>query len=141
MTAVDGVGKVDATKPWVPFSYSPANPDAAVPNGTVTSPTPNQVVQPGPRTFAGSATDDVSVTNVRVAIRNVTTMQWWNGTGWGTTFVNFEATLTAPGTTSTAWSLAWTVPTGTTNYAIQVTAVDGAGKVDATKPWVPFRVA
>ena len=118
-----------------------SSPDAADPNGTVTSPTNNQVVQPGPRTFTGNATDDVSVTNVRVAIRNVTTMQWWNGTGWGSTFVNLEATLTAPGTTSTAWSLAWTVPTGTANYAIQVTAVDGTGKVDATKPWVPFRVA
>ena len=141
VTAVDGVGKVDASKPWVPFTYSPASPDAADPNGTVTSPTSNQVVTPGPRTFTGNATDDVSVTNVRVAIRNVTTMQWWNGTGWGATFVNFEATLSAPGATSTGWSLAWTVPSGTANYAIQVTAVDAAGKVDATKPWVPFRVA
>jgi hypothetical protein len=141
VTAVDGVGKVDATKPWVPFSYAPPSQDVAAPNGTVTSPTPNQVVLPGPRTFTGNATDDVSVTNVRVAIRNVTTMQWWNGTGWGTTFVNLEATLTAPGTTSTGWSLAWTIPSGTANYAIQVTAVDGTGKVDASKPWVPFRVA
>ena len=48
VTAVDGVGKVDATKPWVPFSYSPPSPDLAAPDGTVTSPTPNQVVPARP---------------------------------------------------------------------------------------------
>ena len=141
MTAVDGVGKVDATKPWVPFSYTPPSPDQAAPNATVTSPTPNQSFPLGPRTFTGNATDDVSVTNVRVAIRNVTTMQWWNGTAWQAAIVNFEATLTAPGTTSTGWSLTWSNPPAAGNYAIQVTAVDGTGKVDATKPWVPFRMA
>ena len=31
--------------------------------------------------FTGNATDDLSVTNVRVAIRNAATQQWWNGTG------------------------------------------------------------
>jgi hypothetical protein len=139
VTAVDGAGKVDATKPWVPFSYSPASSDQAPPNATVTSPTNNQSFPLGPRTFTGNATDDVSVTNVRVAIRNVTTQQWWNGTGWGTTFVNLEATLTAPGAVSTAWSFTWNPP-ATGSYALQVTAVDGTGKVDATKPWVPFKM-
>ena len=111
----------------------------AAPDATVTSPTNNQSFPLGPRTFTGNATDDVSVTNVRVAIRNVTTLQWWNGTGWGTTFVNLEATLTAPGTVSTAWSFTWNPP-ATGSYALQVTAVDGTGKVDATKPWVPFKM-
>ncbi len=139
VTAVDAVGKVDTSKPWVPFTYAPPSPDQANPNATVSVPTANRNYTLGPITFRGNATDDRSVTNVRVAIRNVTTSQWWNGTGWQTAIFNHEATLTAPGTTATAWSLSWTPP-ATGSYAIQVTAVDGAGKVDQTKPWIPFRM-
>ena len=87
--------------------------------------------------FSGTATDDLAVTNVRVAIRDVADQQWWNGTAWQATPVQFEATLTAPGTTSTAWSYAWTPPAAGT-YAVQVTAVDAAGKVDPSKPYVQF---
>ena len=80
------------------------------------------------------------MTNVRVAVRNATTQQWWNGTAWQATIVQFEASLTAPGTPSTGWSYSW-APPGAGSYALQVTAVDAAGKVDASKPFVPFSYA
>jgi hypothetical protein len=137
--AVDGADKTDPTKPWVTFSYAPAVSDQTPPNATVSVPVRNAAYPLGPITFSGNATDDVSVTNVRVAIRNTATAQWWNGSGWGTAFVNLEATLTAPGTTSTGWSLGWSPPAAG-SFAVQVTAVDGSGKVDPTKPWVPFRM-
>ena len=137
---MDAAAKVDPSKPFVPFSYTPGNPDTAAPNGTVSAPTNGQVLTSSPITFSGNATDDLSVTNVRVAIRNVTTSQWWNGSAWQTAIFQHEAILTAPGTTSTAWSLRG-CRRGAGSYAIQVTAVDGVGKVDATKPWVPFSYA
>jgi DNA-binding beta-propeller fold protein YncE len=58
-------------------------PDTTPPNGTVDVPTPNQVFGAGTITLEGDATDNVGVAQVRVAIRNVTTQQWWTGTGWG----------------------------------------------------------
>ena len=62
--------------------------------------------------------------------------------GWGATFVNFEATLTAPGDHVHRLVARMDRPAGRARTTpIQVTAVDGTGKVDATKPWVPFRVA
>ena len=52
------------------------------PDGTVSVPTNNQAFTTAPISFSGNATDDLSVTNVRVAIRNASTQQWWNGTAW-----------------------------------------------------------
>lgn len=139
VAAVDAAGNVDPTKPWSTFTY--AQPDGADPNGTVTAPTPNQSfpLANGTITFGGEASDDVGVTSVRVAIRDTVNLQWWNGTGWQSGFASVEASLAAPGAASTTWSLEWNPP-ATGNFAIQVAAWDAAGKVDPTKPWVPFRV-
>ena len=63
---MDAAAKVDASKPFVPFTYAPASPDTANPNGTVTSPTNDQVLSASPITFSGNATDDRSVASVRV---------------------------------------------------------------------------
>ena len=99
---------------------SPPPVDTQAPNGTVTTPTSGQAFTSSPIVFSGNATDDLSVTNVRVAIRNASTQQWWNGTAWQATIVQFEATLTAPGTPSTGWSYAW-APPAAGSYAVQVT--------------------
>lgn len=116
----------------------PLPPDPVPPNGTVTVPTKNQAFPLGTVAMSGAATDDVGVAAVDVAIQNRTTLQWWTGTGWGT-FKWLGATVASPGATSTTWAYNWPAPaTGT--YALQVRAVDGAGNVDPTKPWVTFRV-
>src|SRR5690606_25912726 len=60
-------------------------------------------------TLRGQATDDVGVREVRVSIRDTATGLWWTGSGWGA-YTAHLAELTAPGTASTQWTLAWTAP-------------------------------
>ena len=84
---------------------------------------------------------NVSVAEVRIGIRDRTTGLWLRGNGtWGA-FQNQQAVLGTPGGTSTGWTYSFTPPTGGSgNYALQVAAVDAAGNVDPTKPWVPFQL-
>jgi DNA-binding beta-propeller fold protein YncE len=139
VTAVDAAGKVDPTRPFVRFSYSPPATDTSAPNGTISTPGPNAILPLASVNFAGAATDDVGVAEVQVAIRNTTTSRWWNGSGWQTAFASFATTLSAPGAPSSDWTYQWTPPS-TGNYAVQVLAADAAGNVDPTKPWRTFQI-
>ena len=138
--ADDTSGNQDPTKVWRPFSISSGGggTDVEDPNATVTTPTNNQSFPSTTVNMSGTATDDVGVAKVDIAIRNTATNQWWTGTGWGGWTV-FETTLTNPDEASTGWSYSWTAP-GSGNYALWVRAQDTAGKQDPTKPWVPFSV-
>ena len=50
--------------------------------------------------------------------------------------------MASPGGTSTGWTYPWTPPSGGSGqYVLQVTAVDAAGNLDPTKPWVSFNVS
>jgi hypothetical protein len=92
-------------------------------------------------TFAGTATDDVSVTRVRMAIRNAATQQWLQANGsFGSTFAQFDATLSPQNAASTNWT--WAVqnlPSG--SYFVQSKAVDNSGTNETVTPWVPFSVS
>ncbi len=136
--ADDTSGNQDPTKPWVRFSTTGGGggPDTTPPNGTVDVPTPNQVFGAGTITFEGDATDNVGVDQVRVAIRNVDTQQWWTGTGWGG-WTTFPADLGSPGAGATTWSYDW-APPGSGQYALWIRADDTSGNQDPTKPWVRF---
>jgi len=143
VTAADAAGNVDPTKPWVTFNVSSGGGgnDTTPPNGTVSVPTNTQTLNGIPAQLSGSATDNVGVAQVRIAIRDRSTGLWLRGNGtWGT-FQNLQAVLGAPGGTSTNWTFSFTPPAGGSgNYALQVAAVDAAGNVDPTKPWVPFQL-
>ncbi len=141
VTAVDGAGNVDPTKPSVNFEVNTSGGDTVPPNGTVGVPTNGQTLSGIPAQLSGGATDNVGVTDVRVAIRDRTTGLWLRPGGtWGA-FFNHSATLGSPGGTSTAWTFSFTPAAGGSgNYALQVAAVDAAGNVDPTKPWVPFQL-
>jgi hypothetical protein len=92
-------------------------------------------------TFAGTATDDASVTRVRMAIRNAATQQWLQANGsFGSTFAQFDATLSPPNGASTNWT--WAVqnlPSG--SYYVQSKAVDNTSTVETSTPWVAFSVS
>jgi hypothetical protein len=106
----------------------------------VSTPAPRTTVG-SPFTFTGTATADAGVTRVRMAIRNAATAAWLqaNGTSWGPTFAQVDATIASPGATSTTWSWTRSLPPG--SYYVQSRAVDGAGRAEASTPWVPFTVA
>jgi hypothetical protein len=119
----------------------PSGGCSSPPDSKVTSPAVGATVGSS-STFAGTACDDTSVTRVRMAIRNASTSQWLQSPsgGFGSTFVQFDATLTAPNAASTNWS--WAVqnlPAG--SYYVQSKAVDNSGTVETTTPWVAFSVS
>lgn len=83
-----------------------------------------------PVNVRGTATDNVGVAGVQVAIRDRSTLQWWTGTGWGS-HTNHAATLTSPGAASSPWQFSWTPPQPG-SYLIQVRAVDWRGNIEPT---------
>ena len=79
----DGAGNEDPTRPWVTFTVSDQPQDVIGPDATVALPAADVTYQlAGFTGFSGSATDDVGVGEVEVAVKNRDLTQWWNGTGW-----------------------------------------------------------
>ena len=120
--------------------WEPPVADIVAPNGEATTPTQDQVFTTAPITLTGNATDDLGVDQVQISIRRRSDQLWWNGTGWAATRTTFDATLDQPGATATGWSYDWTPPADG-NYAVQVSAVDAAGNVDPSKPYLRFSYA
>lgn len=121
--AADLLGAVD-TRSNRTFVMSPGNPPPSV---TVTAPAPGAVLGDA-FTVTGTASDDTSVTRVRVRVadnRFGLSPQIGGTFGTGT---YLPADLTAPGAPSTDWSLAVAgLPTGT--YTINAYGEDSAGVV------------
>ena len=137
--ADDAAGNFSATT-LVSFTVSSSAPDTQAPNPTTNVPSNNQTFSPGLVIMGGNATDNVGVTRVRVAVKNKTTSQWWNGTAWQSTFAwADDATLGSPGSTSTSWTYSFNA-TSVASYALQVRADDAAGNF-TTNPFVNFKVA
>jgi YVTN family beta-propeller protein len=113
--------------------------DTTPADGTITHPANNAQVPLAPLTATGMATDNVGVTTVDVAIKRSSTNQWWNGTGWQTSFKWNAGTVASPGATSTSWSYAWTPP-ASGSYQITVRAGDAALNYDPTRPYNTFSV-
>ncbi|HEX6843961.1 MAG TPA: sulfatase-like hydrolase/transferase [Actinomycetota bacterium] len=114
--------------------------DLAPPNGLFTAPTQGQVLTANPVTLRGTATDDVGISAVHVAIRNTTTSRWLRADGtWGTAQVWLPTTLASPRARSTTWSYTFTATTGT--YSTTVRARDTSWKIDPTRPWRGFSVS
>ena len=119
--------------------------DSVRPDGIQSTPTANQTVPRAPLTFSGTATDNVGVTAVRIAVKNTVTGRYlsstgMNGSSFGTSFVWHTATLDNPGGTSTNWSITWTPSSTFSGCTCQtlVEARDASGNVDGSKPQVNF---
>jgi N-acetylglucosamine-6-sulfatase len=113
--------------------------DLAPPNGVFTAPQQGQVLAANPVQLRGTATDDVAVSAVHVAILRRGDSRWLRSDGtWGTTMTWLSTTLATPRARSTAWSFSFTAPEGA--FSATVRARDTAGKVDPTRPWRGFSV-
>jgi DNA-binding beta-propeller fold protein YncE len=119
---------------------TPPPGDTVAPDSVVTTPVDNETY-PSPVAFAGTATDDVGVDSVGVAVKNPVDSTWLQRDGsWGPTRVFLAARLAASGSTSTGWSFTFTAPAAG-RYGLTVKTDDAAGNTDPTKPWVTFKVA
>jgi sugar lactone lactonase YvrE len=137
--AVDGVGKVDKTVATVKFDvHASVAPDTVAPDTTVTAPANKATVASGtPVAFAGRGTDDVGVTSVQVGIQDTVTKQWLHADGTFGSYALLDATVAAPGSTSTTWSFGWTPPRPG-SFGIRAIAHDAAGNVDTSPAWRAF---
>ena len=127
------------TMPGTTTTTAPPSGNVA-PDSQVTAPAVGATVGSS-YTFAGTATDDASVTRVRMAVRNSATQQWLQANGsFGSTFAQFDATLSPPNAASTNWT--WAVqnlPAG--SYYVQSKAVDNSSTSETSTPWVAFSVS
>jgi hypothetical protein len=126
------------TMPGTTTTTAPPSGNVA-PDSQVSAPAVGATVG-SPYTFAGTATDDASVTRVRMAVRNAATQQWLQANGtFGPTFAQFDATLSQPNAASTGWTWTRSLPAG--SYYVQSKAVDNTSTNETATPWVAFSVS
>lgn len=107
-------------------------PGDAVPNGLLDFTGTDQNVDVLHLDLTGTATDDKGVQGVRVALRDSDTGRYVQPDGtMAAAFATVEATLAAPGATSTAWRLPIDLP-APGNFAVEAWAVDTAGQQDGS---------
>jgi outer membrane protein assembly factor BamB len=92
--------------------------------------------------ISGTATDDLGVVDVLVAVKNKNTNKWWNASNgtWSDAYVEAAASLSSPGSTSTSWSSSFVVPAAGGQFLVQADAVDGDGQHDAIPAVSQFTV-
>ena len=134
--AVDTLGNLGSSTGLRPFTIQPIFVDTIAPTATVTAPL-NNSTHVGVVVMAGTATDDVGVTEVRVYIKNAAN-QWWNGSTWGT-FTFVTATLDDPGALTTGWTYSFS-PVPATGYGFQVRAMDAAANLGDKTTWRAFTI-
>ena len=110
--------------------------DLQPPQTSVTVPTLNQVFSgAGPFVLSGSASDDVAVTRVNVAVQDRTSGRWLRADGsWNTAFAWLTGTVDTPNASSTTWRFSFGGPSGL--YTVGAQAVDSSNKWDASAAWV-----
>lgn len=113
--------------------------DTVAPDTTIASPS-NGTIVAAPVTVRGTGTDDVGVTAVEVAVKDRSTNQWWNGSGWTASLRWSPASLGSPGAGSTTWSYRFAPVGGSGDYYATARAKDAGGNVDTTRPQTTFSV-
>ena len=117
----------------------------ALPTTSIISPIAGATLpNPGGKlTISGTARDPAGVAAVGVAIEsNSPSGPWWDGVDqeWSSGPYTNLATLSAPGTPSTAWSIAYPVPRGGGTYRVMAHAVAASGQTDILGAVVGFSI-
>lgn len=101
----------------------PTPPDTIVPTVSIAAPTAGQSFPLGSVAISGSASDNVGVASVNVAIKRTSDSLWLQSNGtWGP-FRNLAATLGSPGATNTSWVYTFSPP-AVGGYSVQVKSAD-----------------
>ncbi len=107
------------------------------PETGITEPGRHAAVHANPVTVRGTATDNLGVVQVRVAIRDRVAKKWLQPDGsWAPRYAFRLATLADPRAPTTDWAVNITLPVG--RYGVDARARDTASTVDPTSAWVPF---
>ena len=121
-TATDTSGYSSST---AAVTFSRIDPPPSIVLG---APVQGQAYATSPVTFSGSATDDLGVTAIDVAVQNRVTGLWFQSDAtWGAARTTFPATLASPGATATTWTYSWNAP-GNGQFRAEVDARDTVGQ-------------
>jgi DNA-binding beta-propeller fold protein YncE len=129
----DAAGNLSVT-PFVSSSFTVSNaaPDLQTPVAVLFEPVKNQTYTDRPAVIRGTATDDVGVGAVQVAVKDRANSQWWDAaTGtWGKQAWH-DSDLSAPGAASSTWSYAFddSAAGGSGGYYVAVRAKDTSNKL------------
>lgn len=133
--AVDGVTKRDASPADTKFLVSADPVDTVAPDTALTAPGYDETLTTAPISIEGTATDDVALDRVEVAIKDRTTGLWWDPTTstWGS-FARYDAVLADPGAASSGWTFLFDAAAdpGSGSYFASARAVDAAGNTDGS---------
>ncbi len=135
--SVDAAGNKSLPKPKVRFAVSSVI-DTAPPTVTISTPTPDQIVEPTVN-FTGVALDDQSVAQLMITVQNRTTKEWLQPDfTWATGWKALDIPLAATGP-SVAFDFSALLPDG--DYTANFFAIDTAGKkTPQPRPSVKFTV-
>jgi Bacterial Ig domain len=97
-------------------------PDSIAPTALVANPVAGPTT--GALTITGTATDNISINRIGIAIYRLSTGLYWNGTTWQSAFASIPAALGNPGATTSSYTLTYTPPAPGTYY-IGAVPVDG----------------
>ncbi|WP_320066098.1 Ig-like domain-containing protein [Micromonospora sp. RTGN7] len=130
--ATDNLGLTTTTANLGRLTVTAQVPGDAFPNGRLNFTGVDQNITGLHLDLAGTATDDVGVQAVRVALRDLDTGRYVqpNGT-MAASFATVTATLASPGATSTTFTLSIDLPTKG-EYSVEAWAVDTAGQWDGS---------
>ena len=106
--------------------------DTTAPDTAVTAPVDGATVAAGPVAIAGTASDDVSVAAVDIAVQDAASKAWLRPDGKRGGFAWLPAQTSGTGTAVT-WTDEADLPAG--RYGITARATDAAGNRDTTRPW------
>lgn len=141
--AADSAGNATTFQTYTTFTVAHSGtPDTQPPSGTLTAPTPGATDVPAPVLMAGTATDDVAVATVDVAIQDSTTSFWLRPDGtWASGFAWVPASLADAGTTATDWSFTLAPTAPGRRYNFMARTADSAGNRTTFQGFSNFTVA
>jgi outer membrane protein assembly factor BamB len=117
------------------YAFAPGGSIGPKPDTTISVPADGSTLpNTGSVSVTGTATDNVAVSKVLVAIKNKNSGAWWDAgqQKWTKTYQETAASLANPGAASTGWSLSFPVPATGAPFVIEASAVDNGGQHDPT---------
>jgi len=136
----DTSGNIPASKPRSDFEVGQGQPpDTENPAGIITAPAQAATVNGPNVSFSGTATDNVGVNKVFVAIKDKTTNNYLqDDLSWDPAYNRIETNLTNQGATATDWSMSFSLPNG--DFFVEVVVKDTSDNKNSPVPRTDFTV-
>lgn len=133
--AYDASGNTDGSAPWRLFNI--AN-DSVAPDASINNPASGSTASGEQILLEGTATDNISISRVRLTIYDTNGFATWDGSEFTAPFTTVDANLLPDGGFAD-WTYAMEGPPDA-QVVFTALAYDGAGNTDPSKPWRLFTI-